>query len=1194
MKLAFNGAGPLDNFTAKLDFEAGADVWAKGQVVVSRQGAGRRLTLDLNSRLEGMTPAIIRPVFAGETTLAGDVFFNDDSTIATPGLHLVSRNARLDIVGGRSADNILGLKIHAGAIPGATQIGKLDLNASIVGPLMSPSIEGAFDAGQIHVAEGSLAHVAATFRAVPNGPLTDEATRIPFDGHATVNGLALADPALARAVGSDIKLDLSGSATAGGDIAFDTLELTASDFDAHYVGLLAPKKVHGRLEVAARDLSRFAPLAGVGALKGEARIAADLDGAPRYGALTATVDAHATKLATDYAFVDKITGGDLKLTGVARLLPGGGFGFTDLAAAGQHGSARLNGDFGHDKVDLTATVDVPQAKVLDPRVAGRAQIMAALTGAPSDLNANIKATLGAGRLLDRQTSGLKLEAKASHLTGRLDADALLSGDVDGRPLQASAHVAKRADGGWVLDGLGLSLASARLKGNLTFDANRLADGEVSFRAGNLDDLSPLVLTKLSGAVQADVKASSAGGRQAVSVVANSDRMSVGANRLEGLKVDLAIGDLWGARVVSGTAALSRAEIAGQSIADIRLTASAGADSSDLDLSGSVRGVAVKARAQLAGGPPTRLDIASLTIQGGGRRIALAGPATLTYGDNGLDIQNLALRVDSGRLTLSGHAGSTLDLRATATALPLAAADLVSPGLGLNGVAEGEATIRGTPAAPTGDWRIRLTRVSAPQTRSAALPALDVAGSGRLAGGRTSLDVSVGAGAGNAVRVTGSAPLSADGALDVRIDGKLDARLANTMLSISGRHAAGSLALGLQLRGTIAKPLAQGSIRLTNGEFRDDETGFKLTAISALIQANGDVIRIDRFSGTTPNNGSIAASGDVRLDPAAGFPGSIRLTGRHAQIVSNDTVAATADMTLNMTGRLGQKPDVAGGITIVAMDITVPNSFDSVASPIAGTRHLNPTPTARARLAQLAKANAARGRGPLFDATLALTVSAANRIFIHGRGINAEVAGDLHVSGSARDPNVTGGFDLLRGSLSLLGTQLVFTRGTVRFHGDLTPELDLVAETNAGDVTARIEVTGPASQPTFLITSVPSLPQDEILARVLFQKPSGSLSPFQAIELANAVASLSGNGGAFEPLRRSLGLNNLNIGAGAGPLVGLGRAINDRIGVNVSTGVRPQDNGVNVDLDVTRHIRLQAGVDATGGSSVGVGAEWEFK
>jgi translocation and assembly module TamB len=54
-----------------------------------------------------------------------------------------------------------------------------------------------------------------------------------------------------------------------------------------------------------------------------------------------------------------------------------------------------------------------------------------------------------------------------------------------------------------------------------------------------------------------------------------------------------------------------------------------------------------------------------------------------------------------------------------------------------------------------------------------------------------------------------------------------------------------------------------------------------------------------------------------------------------------------------------------------------------------------------------------------------------------------------------------------------------------------------------------------------------------------------------------------------------------------------RAINDRISVGVKSGAKPQDNGVNLDLDVTRHIRLQGGVDAGGGSSAGVGAQWEY-
>jgi translocation and assembly module TamB len=1192
-RLAFNGAGPLDDFKAKLEFSAGADVWANGTVVIARQNARRRLAFDLNSRLEGMMPALLRPVFAGETTLKGNLDFNDDSTVVTPGLHLVSTTARLDIEGSKSADNTLGIKIHAGLIPGQTQIGKLDLNAFITGPALSPTLDAAFDAGPIHVADGSLDHVVATFRGAFNGDMTDETTRLAFTGQAEVNGLALANPALAVAVGSEMKLALSGSATLSGDIAFENLALSAPHYDANYAGLFAPKVVRGRLKVTARDLSRFAPLLGTN-LKGEAHLTADLDGAPRTGALTAILDAKATQLVTFYPIADTVIGGDLRVSGTVRRMPYGGFGFTDLVATGAHGSAGLNGNYTKDTVNIDARLDLPQAEALDPRIVGHAAVVAALTGKPDDLSANLKATLSPGRLLDRKTSGLTLEAEASNITNLLKAQASLSGGIDGQPLQGSARVARQADGGWAVDPLGLSLASARLDGTVTVGADQMVDGRLNFSATKLDDLSPLVLTKLSGGAQVKIEAASFGGRQALSIAGTSEGMRIGAARFEGLKVDIKVDDLWAARGLTGQARLARAEFAGQSLTDARLDATAKSESSDLDFTGSLRGLAIRARGRLFGGQPIRLDLASLTADGAGRRIALATPATLTYANGTLGTKNLTLNVDSGRLSIAGNAGSTLDLRTTAVGLPLATLDILSPGLGLAGTADGDATIGGTRGSPTADWRVRLTRV----TRKASAPPLEVAGSGRLVGERTSLDVTVNAGNGNALRLTGAAPLSNDGALDVKIDGRLDAGLVSAALSAGGRHAAGSLAVAMQLRGTFAQPQAQGSIRLSGGAFSDDTTGFKLNGINGVMQANGDAINIDQLTGTTPNAGSIVVSGHVRLDPAARFPGALRITGRHAQLVANDIVTASADLNLDIAGTLSESPNISGDISIVSMDITVPERLSAVTDPIPGTRHLNPTPTARARLALKAREEAAHSQAPLFNATLALTISAANRIFLHGRGIDAEAAGELHVAGSASNPQVTGGFDLLRGSLSLIGKRLVFTRGRVRFDGDVTPELDLVAETSSGGVTARIGVTGPASHPSFAITSTPALPEDEILSRILFQQASGSLSPFQALELANSVSTLSGHNNAFEQLRRTLGVNSLNIASSAGgkasPLLRVGRAINERISVGVTTGARPRDNGVAVDLDVTRHIHLQAGVDASGGSSAGVGAEWEYK
>ena len=92
-----------------------------------------------------------------------------------------------------------------------------------------------------------------------------------------MKGLALADPAFAQAVGREFALKMRGSASSSGEATFDAIDLSTPNFDAHYSGLLGRSKIHGKANIVARDLSRFALLAG-GALKGEARIAADLDG----------------------------------------------------------------------------------------------------------------------------------------------------------------------------------------------------------------------------------------------------------------------------------------------------------------------------------------------------------------------------------------------------------------------------------------------------------------------------------------------------------------------------------------------------------------------------------------------------------------------------------------------------------------------------------------------------------------------------------------------------------------------------------------------------------------------------------------------------------------------------------------------------------------------------------------------------
>ena len=124
-----------------------------------------------------------------------------------------------------------------------------------------------------------------------------------------------------------------------------------------------------------------------------------------------------------------------------------------------------------------------------------------------------------------------------------------------------------------------------------------------------------------------------------------------------------------------------------------------------------------------------------------------------------------------------------------------------------------------------------------------------------------------------------------------------------------------------------------------------------------------------------------------------------------------------------------------------------------------------------------------------------------------------------------------------------------------------------------------------------------LPQDEVISRLLFARASGSLTAVQALQLAQTVAELSGEGGpsVFSKLRKSLGVDSLDVrmGADGQPTIGASRYISRNVSVGVRTGAKPEDSAVSFGVDVTRRRKAQGEMGADGKASVGVGFEWEY-
>ncbi|MBA1156429.1 translocation/assembly module TamB domain-containing protein [Microvirga mediterraneensis] len=1201
--LKVTGQGPMSDFAARLDFTAGPTIGAAGTATVRRATAAYDVNLDLAARIEGLLPAPAAPVFSGTTQLVGNVTVGDDSSLRFQPVRITSNVARFDMTGTVSSGQVLDLALNARALPtdgaktraGAAEIARLNFDGTVQGPLTAPRINGSLDAAEIRLPEGSLDTLTARLAMNPADGATPP-SQFSFSIDANAAGIRPSDRALARAIGPTLSIASRGSFGLDGIANVETARIETSTAQASFTGRLGGTVLDGTLDARIPALASFSGLAGR-PLQGAATLTAQLSGNPRRYDMAAVIDARLRELSTGAPAVDGLLGRSVTAAGTLRRIPNG-YAFENLRVDGTHLDARIDGRATQFAADLGLDITINELRRVDPRITGgRANVTARLGGSLEKPDVKGVATLTDVRALNRSIPRLAINVDAKDVTGALDAALTLDGRVDGKPATGSLHLARPADGGWLLDRLAVDIGSVALKGALRLDANQLAQGDISLSGSNFDDLSPLVLTKLDGALDAVVSLSARDGGQDARITAKGARFAAADVSVRDFDARLTLQDLYRRPMIDGTISAEPLTAAGQTYRAVRFVANGTPAASQFTASAVGQGFNLDAQGRVVPGDATRIELATFTARRGNRRLALAQPAAITLQNGAVTLSNLVIAADQGRVTVNGTVADRLDLTVDVRSLPLQAADILVPNLGLAGTVNGNATIGGTAANPTGSYRVAVSGLATAETRRAGLPALSIEAQGRLADQRAGLDARIAIGRGGTLQVAGSVPLSPAEELALRVSGRTDLTIANSFLSASGQRLTGAANLDLSIAGTFANPRVEGNVTLANGSFTDSLQGIRLNGIAGRFVARGQVLTIENLSAQTPSGGSLAARGQVTIDPAAGLPGEIRITGNRAQLVSNETVDATADLDLTLSGPLMSRPRAAGRINIVSMNVSVPDRLPTTLRPLPGTKHVRPTPTAAARLALAQRRQSASARGTPFRAELDLTLTAQNRIFVRGRGINAELGGDLRLQGTTQDPVAIGAFELRRGRFDILGKRLDFVRGRLDFTGDLTPSLDFLAETQAGDVTARIGVTGPASSPEFTFSSSPDLPQDEVLSRILFQRPSGGLSAGQALQLAQAVAQLSGGSGndAFEQLRRSLGVDSLDItvGADGGPGVGVSRYISDNVRVGVKAGAQPEESGVTVDIDLTRRLKAQGEINAEGGSSVGLGFELEY-
>jgi len=382
-----------------------------------------------------------------------------------------------------------------------------------------------------------------------------------------------------------------------------------------------------------------------------------------------------------------------------------------------------------------------------------------------------------------------------------------------------------------------------------------------------------------------------------------------------------------------------------------------------------------------------------------------------------------------------------------------------------------------------------------------------------------------------------------------------------------------------LAGTLNAPRLNGRLDMTQGAFRDSASGLRLENVTLASRFNDSQAVIERFQATDGLKGEVSGNGDLGL--RQGSPSTLRLELTRFRIIDNDiaqarangrlTAVRGADGNIQLTGDLNIdeaeiSPNLPGSNGIVKMDVVEINRPGG--DPVEAEEK-------------------ARG-GPRIGLNLNLT---GREIHVRGRGLNVELYANARVRGTIADPQLSGTANVVRGDYEFAGKRFVFDdRGSVTLSTDparIRLNLEAVREDPA--LTAVIKVTGTAAEPKIQLTSTPALPQDEILSQVLFGRSAAQLSPFEAAQLASAVASLAGGGGfdVIGNLRELAGLDRLSFSGEASSLtVAGGRYITDDVYLEVIGGGE-RGAAVSVEWQVRRNLAVASKFGGEGDTSLSV-------
>ncbi|RVV98168.1 hypothetical protein EKE94_12030 [Mesobaculum littorinae] len=1064
-------------------------------------------------------------------------------------------------IDGSSADIAIGQDIVDGLMQGRTQIA---VTAARAGEQ--------FDLPRLHIENPQI-------RATGEGSYAPDGGSI--DADIDIADAARILPELEGPVTLDLRADAAEEVwTVDLDAEGLGARITA---DARVSDLRATPRVEGDAQVVAGDLSRLQALAGrplAGALN------LDLSGfaVTDLSAFDLTAEGTARSVEIGQDLVDGLLQGDTDLE-IAAARDENGIEVPQFRIANPQISATGGGSYAPGAGAFNADIEVPDAARILPQLEGPVTLTLDAAEEGGAWNVDLSGDgLGAQLAADAVVSDLQGDAAPRvEGTARVVAEDLARFEaIAGRPLSGSLNLT--ASGAARIDGsdfdvdiegasrsveIGQEIADNLLAGATEVDiearrndegveipAFRIANpqiratGEGSYAPGAGAITAELVLADagdvvqgLSGPLNADLSAEETGGAWSVTLDAEGLATIIeAAVRIS--EIDT------GTPLVDGTVRLTARDLA-------RFRAVAG-----LPLSG---GLQAEARGQM------RSDLSRFDV---------------TLDATGTNLGIGQAEVDR---ILGGQTQIDLSASRDAADAPIRIARaVVDTGL-LDVSASGQLGAGGSGV----EFDARLTDIS---------PFVDgfsgaVTADGRLAqtGDGYRIDVTATGPGGTDARIAGTAAGDFS-TLDLDIDGTAPLALANRFTTPNSLD--GSVSFDLALNGAPGLDALSGRVTTSGARAVVPSVSVVLENIGATVTLQNGTARV-QAQADKQTGGGLTAQGSIGL--SGNLPADLTIDLARFDLTDPNLYETAVNGRVTINGPLAGGATIAGRLSLGQTEVRIPSTGLGATGPIPEDLvHLNEPAEVRATRSRAGliqePGEGGSGGGASVAYPLDIEIVADNQIFVRGRGLDAELGGALALTGTTANVIPAGSFELIRGRLDILGQRLTLDEGTITLQGDFTPYIRLVASTDQGDVTVQIVVEGPALEPDIDFLSQPQLPEEEVLARLIFGRSLTSISPLQAAQLASAVATLAGRGGdgVVGNLRQNFGLDDLDVTTDeeGNPAVRAGAYLNENVYTDVTVNAEGQAE-LNLNLDVTRSLTVRGGVSNEGGTSLGVFFERDY-